>query len=457
MNPPTQPATAVHPALAPSMAYHLITFGCQMNEADSQLMAGLLDQAGWCPVTSVENADLVVINTCAVREKPEQKVYSLLGELRRHKQRRPAATIVVTGCMAQGAGRKLLKRAPHVDAVLGTRCFHHIVEAVDRSRSGEKGIVITDLHDDPAAPRCGPGMERERAPLRAFVPIILGCTNFCSYCIVPYVRGAEASRPQEEVVREVEALVRAGTREVTLLGQNVLAWGRDLPARPGFEALLTFVARVEGLWRLRFLTSHPRDVTPGLIEAMRDLGAACEHIHLPIQAGTDRLLQEMNRGYTTDQYRAVVDQLRAAIPGISITTDIMVGFPGETEEDCEKSLKLYERIEFDAAFTFAYSPRPGTAATQMLDQVPRKTALARLQGVIELQNRITCERNSREVGNLAQVLVEGRAEKGDGLLCGRTRRNKQVVFPGDRDLTGSLTQVRLTRAHLWGFSGQVVA
>jgi len=437
------------------MRYCIITYGCQMNEADSGLMAGLLEQAGWSAVASPPEADLVVVNTCAVRQKPEQKLQTLLGQLRAQKAHRPSMVIAITGCIAQGEGERLAQRARHVDLVLGTRCFHHIVEATSRALAGDRPVILTDLSDDPSAIRCGVGEEQAAAPLRALVPIILGCTNFCSYCIVPYVRGEESSRPPGEIAAEIQGLVDRGAREVTLLGQNVLAWGRDLSSRPTFALLLERLDGIEEVWRIRFLTCHPRDVTPELADAVAHLPRVCEHIHLPIQAGTDELLREMNRGYTTDQYRRIVDALRAKVPGIAITTDIMVGFPGESEEDFEQSLALYESISFDAAFTFAYSPRPNTPAAARSDQVPRQVALERLSRLIEAQNRITLERNEREVGAVAEVLVEGPAEKGEGLLAGRTRTNKQVVFPGRHELIGSLVEVRLAEPHLWGFRAEV--
>ena len=439
--------------------YHIITFGCQMNEADSDVMASLLDQAGWTAASDVSDADLVVLNTCSVREKPEHKADSLLGALRETKEERPELSVIVTGCMAQREGEALVKRSRWVDAVLGTRCFHHIVDVAERVRRGERPIVVTNLEEDPAKVRCGPLAEVRRAPLRAFIPIILGCTNFCSYCIVPQVRGAEASRQATEIISEVRELAARGTREVTLLGQNVLAWGRDLPTQPTFDHLLRLFddgfGGIDGLWRVRFLTCHPRDVSRDLIERVADVPVVCEHIHLPIQAGTDKLLQEMNRGYTVDQYRAIVDQFRAGVPGISITTDMMVGFPGETDEDFGRSLNAYESTGFDAAFMFAFSPRPGTPAAERTDQVPKKVRVERLNRLIEMQNRITVERNQWEVGTIAEVLVEGPARKGPGLLEGKTRTNKHVVFAGDRTLVGTLAQVRLTEANLWGFRGEV--
>jgi tRNA-2-methylthio-N6-dimethylallyladenosine synthase len=438
------------------MNYCIITYGCQMNEADSDLMAALLAHAGWTECGSPESANLVILNTCSVREKPEQKVYTRLGQLRRWKESRPRALLAVTGCMAQREGRRLLKRAPHVDLVLGTRWFHRIAEFVARACGGEHPIVELELDQDPSAVRCREGISQGAASLRAFVPIIRGCSNFCTYCIVPFVRGYEVSREPKDVLREVHDLVRRGTREVTLLGQNVLAYGRDLSEESSFPDLLHELAQVPDLWRIRFTTCHPRDVTSELLSAIADRTAVCEHIHLPIQAGADRLLEEMNRGYTTTDYLALVEQFRSRVPGIAITTDIMVGFPGESNEEFEESLRLYERIGFDAAFTFAYSPRPGTAAAKRKDQVPRQTSLARLQRLIALQNRITLERNQAGVGQEAEVLVDGPAPRGEGLLAGRAPNNKQVIFAGARSLQRSLVPVRLTEAHLWGFKAVFV-
>ena len=436
------------------MKYYILTYGCQMNEADSSLMAGLLQAAGWEQCLSPEAADLIILNTCSVREKPEQKAYSRLGQLRQWKRSRPHALLAVVGCMAQREGEQLLRRAPHVDLILGTHGFHHIAELVARSRAAESPIIELGLAQDPSAARCRPELNQQPAPLCAFVPIIRGCSNFCSYCIVPHVRGPESSRPYDEIKGEVQSLVSRGAREITLLGQNVLAYGRDLPDELTFDHLLQRLSAIAGLWRIRFTTCHPRDVTPGLIAAMAELSPVCEHIHLPLQAGADRLLQQMNRGYTTSQYLAVVSELRSRLPGLAITTDIMVGFPGETEQQFEESLRLYERLRFDAAFTFAYSPRPGTAATTMEDQLPRETRLARLQKLIALQNRITLEHNQAGVGEELEVLVEGPAQRGQGLLVGRARNNKHVVFPGAPSLHGSLAKVAITEGHLWGFRAE---
>jgi tRNA-2-methylthio-N6-dimethylallyladenosine synthase len=374
----------------------------------------------------------------------------MLGELREWKGALRGRILAVAGCMAQRVAREILQRAGHVDIVMGTRAFHRVEELVGRVQRGERPVVALEMEAH-AAPAAAP----RSSVLRAFVPIIRGCTNFCSYCIVPYVRGPEVSRTAEEIAAEVEGLVAGGTREVTLLGQNVLAYGRDLRDRSEFPDLLSRLNEVEGLWRIRFTTCHPRDVDCRLIAAMAGLAKVCEHIHLPIQAGTNRLLFEMNRGYTTDRYLQIVSELRARVPGIAITTDIMVGFPGETEEEFEESLRLYQQIGFDAAFTFAYSVRPGTKAAAREDQVPRAVRLARLGRLIEMQNRITIEKNEAAVGEEAEVLVDGPAHRGEGLVAGRARNNKQVILPGEAELRGSLVTVRLVEAHLWGFSGEM--
>ncbi|HUU54675.1 MAG TPA: MiaB/RimO family radical SAM methylthiotransferase, partial [Armatimonadota bacterium] len=303
------------------MHYFIITYGCQMNEADSDLMAEMLRRAGWQEAASQEDADLIILNTCSVRERPEHKVYSTLGELRPWKQSNPNALLAVAGCMAQRAGEEIRRRVPQVDIVMGTRWFHHVDQLVSRARAGERPIIARDLDEDPSAARCGAAETDSPAPLRAFVPIIRGCTNFCTYCIVPHVRGPEASRPLAEIVREVTSLAARGAREVTLLGQNVLAYGRDLSDGATFSDLLAQLNEMEDLWRVRFTTSHPRDVTEDLIDAMATLPKVCEHTHLPIQAGSDKLLREMNRGYTTDRYLELVGALRSRIPGLALTTD----------------------------------------------------------------------------------------------------------------------------------------
>jgi len=439
--------------------YYIQTYGCQMNEADSEAMARLLEKAGYEPSDSPEEASIILLNTCCVRAKPEQKVYSRLGELRPIKERRPEVIFAIAGCMAQKEGQALLKRIPYLDLVIGTRQFHRLEEFIHSCRQGGQRICALGLEDDPSSLRAAPLVLPASAEmnLKAFLPIILGCDNYCTYCIVPSVRGRQKSRLPDEIRAEVEALVERGCREVTLLGQNVLAYGRDLPGNGDFVSLLESLNGVDGIERIRFTTAHPRDVEDRLIEAAASLPRVCEHFHLPIQAGHDRLLKAMGRGYTAAYYLEMVERIRARIPGVAITTDIMVGFPGETDEEFEASLELYSKIGFDQAFTFVYSPRPGTAAAKKPDQVPQKTKIARLTRLIELINASALRINSSQVGRQGEVLVEGVSEKNPSKLAGRLRNNKLVVFSGKENLVGRFVTVTLTAAYQWGFAGEVRA
>jgi tRNA-2-methylthio-N6-dimethylallyladenosine synthase len=438
------------------MLFHIHTYGCQMNEADSEAMAGALIAAGHAPTPDLEEADLLLLNTCCVREKPERKAYGRLGELRLLKARRPGLVIAVAGCLAQKEGEGILRRAPFVDLVVGTRQFHRLPELVAEVRTERGPKTALSLEDDPCRVTAPEAPTRaETASLKKFVPVILGCDNFCSYCIVPRVRGREQSRPLPEVGAEVEAAAAQGVREVTLLGQNVLAYGRDLSPRVDFCDLLEAIHDVAGLERIRFITCHPRDVSQRLMRTIAALPKVCEHLHLPAQAGEDRLLRDMGRGYSTAYYEDLVARLRAAIPGLAITTDLMVGFPGETEDEFEASLAFCGRIRFDQAFTFAYCPRPGTPAAARSDQVPPEVGQRRLARLIEMQNRISEEINRCQLGRTVEVLADGFSKKNPARLTGRTRGNKLVLLGAEPALIGQLCQARLTQAHPWGFHGEI--
>jgi tRNA-2-methylthio-N6-dimethylallyladenosine synthase len=432
-------------------AYHLITFGCQMNEADSRSLAALLEAHGYRAAADPADADLILLNTCCVRPKPEQKALSRLGDLVKYKAANPDLVIGVVGCMAQKEGPALLKRARMVDLVVGPRRLARLPELAAACRSQRQAQCDVSLNGArPWLPT-----DTTHGGLTAFVTIIQGCSNFCSYCIVPHVRGPEASRPAEEIVAEVSALVAGGCREVTLLGQNVLAYGKDSGAA-GFADLLVQLNAVPGLERIRFTTAHPRDVTDDIIAAVGELPRVCEHFHLPIQAGNDRLLAAMGRGYTAAGYLDLVGRIRARVPGVSITTDIMVGFPGETEDEFAASLDVYRQIGFDQSFTFIYSTRPGTPASDLPDQLPYRVKEERLRRAVALQSATSTEINRRRVDSTTEVLVEGVSEKDATRVAGRTRENKMVVFPGDDSLIGQLVTVRLIAAHLWGFRGERV-
>ena len=435
----------------------IFTWGCQMNEDDAEQIASLLMQMGYTPTDSQDEADLAMLVTCSVRAKPEQKAKSKLGELRLVKESNPDMIIGVCGCMAQKEGEQLRKHRPYLDMVIGTANIWQIpdlIHEVERKRG-----FRTALHLPRAASDAGDvpvRTSRLGASLKSFVPVMYGCDNFCSYCVVPHVRGKERSRALDDIVREVKQLALDGRREVTLLGQNVNSYGATLDETTDFSDLLRAVSDVEGIERIRFTTSHPKDLSDKLIESMRDLPKVCEHIHLAVQSGDDEILSRMNRRYGSDRIRERVAALRSAMPDVSITTDFLIGFPGETEEQFQNTMRLAEEIRFDAAFMFAFNPIPRTAAAAMDNQLPKALKNERLNRLIELQNSITCEINDAGVGRVYEVLVEGVSPKDPRRVTGLTRQNKTVNFRGSADLVGRTVQVRVTEGHLYGFVGELV-
>ncbi len=415
------------------------TFGCQMNEYDSERMLALLREE-YVPCAEPREADLILVNTCSVRKKAEEKVYGLVGRLKHLKRSRPSLIIGVCGCVAQQEGEKLLKRLPHVDLVLGPQAVYRLPEALARIRSGEGPVVDVEFREDFRQPLILPDLDGQR-PVKAFVTIMQGCDNFCAYCVVPYTRGREISRPPEEILAEVECLVQQGVREVTLLGQNVNSYGRKEKGFPRFAELLREVARIPGLWRVRFTTSHPKDLDEDLMRCLAEVPEVCEHLHLPVQAGSNRVLARMNRRYTREEYLAKVRRLKEYVPGIALTTDIIVGFPGETDEDFRQTLSLLEEVRFHEIFSFKYSDRPLARSTSFGDKVSEEEKARRLALVHELQNRITREINESFVGRVEEVLVEGPSPGNPDLLTGRTRTNHVVNFEGPVGLKGQLVHV----------------
>ena len=456
--------------MADKKRYAVLTWGCQMNVDDSDQIANLLENEGMEATEDLAAADVIVLNTCAVRQKPEDKVFSKLGELAELKRARPDMIIGVTGCMAQRAGADIARRAPHIDLIAGTAQLERIPEMVRRRREA--------LADGTALPRRPADVlirleiprrkveadlflpERKRVTtgkLKSFVSIMYGCDKFCAFCIVPLTRGKERSRPAADIVAEVEHLAAHGTREVTLLGQTVNSYGlKGLDATCSFAELLARVNAVPGIERIRFTSPYPKDFSDEVIAAMAELPHVCEQVHLPLQVGDDTLLHRMHRGYTLDGYRRIVDKLRDAMPGIVITTDLMLGFPGETEEQVENTYRFVEEIRFDGAFMFAYSPREPTQAARLPDQIPPKEKTRRLEKLIEIQNRITVQINREQVGQVFEVLVEGKSHKDAAMWQGLTRGGKTVHFPAGRDLAGRLVQVRATEGHLWGFRAELL-
>ncbi|MGC8668936.1 MAG: tRNA (N6-isopentenyl adenosine(37)-C2)-methylthiotransferase MiaB [Chthonomonadales bacterium] len=440
--------------------YTIFTWGCQMNEEDTEQMALQLEAMGYQPVSNPDQAQVVLLNTCSVRLKPEEKVYSKLGELAALKERRPDLIVGVCGCMAQVQSEQIRRRAPCVDFVMGTGAIGKLPQLLRAVQAREAPGLVSAL-DLP--PRKGsrvadvPVRSLQRKPkLKAHVPIMYGCDKFCTFCIVPLTRGRERSRPPEEILAEIQMLAHSGTREVTLLGQTVNSYGRNLPGqRMTFARLLERISEIRGIQRIRFTSPYPKDFTEELIGAMARLPKVCRHVHLPLQSADDAVLLAMHRGYTVAQYRIIVSQLRQAMPDISITTDLMVGFPGETEAQFLNTLNFVEEVRFDGAFMFAFSPRPGTKAASMPNQIPREVKVDRLNRLIARVNAIVVEKHQSLVGRTFEVLVEGPSPRDPAVLTGRTSCFRTMVFAASREFVGKLVPVRATEAHLWGFKGEI--
>ena len=432
-------------------AAHVVTFGCQMNEADSEKMAGVLCAEGYRLVSRPEEADVIVINTCSIRAKAEQKVFSLVGRLRDLKRKRPGLLLVMAGCISQQWGEELLKRDSGLDVVLGTGRMARLPALLRSVR--ETGRTAVDVSEGRADDH--PALPVRRSSLKAWINIMFGCDNYCAYCVVPYVRGREWSRPFEDVVREASSLAESGYREITLLGQNVNSYGRGLSPTATFGGLLRELDRRSGIPRIRFTTSHPKDFTPDLIAALRDLPTVCEAVYLPLQAGADDVLDRMRRGYSYDDYRRLFFTLKEAVPEVTVTTDIIVGFPGETLSDHRRTLAALEELQYDGIFSFSFSPREGTAAWELPDDVPRDEKTRRLLEVQKLQQEISTEKNRALVGKRVELLVEGVSRKDSRRLTGRTRGNKIVNFPGRSSLAGEFVHVRITAAGFVALTGEI--
>jgi tRNA-2-methylthio-N6-dimethylallyladenosine synthase len=427
---------------------YIKTFGCQMNVVDSGRMLSLLSGAEYVPAASLEEADLVVLNTCSIREKADQKIYSELGTLRRWKQRRSGRLVAVGGCLAQQAGERLRARAPHVDIVFGT---HNIARLPEIVRRAERSTPSVELAMEGSVAHWDVAPYLADGAASAMLTIMQGCDNFCAYCIVPFVRGAETSRPSAAILFEVGRLAERGVREVVLLGQNVNSYGKKEGEIP-FHELLRRIAGIEGISRVRFITSHPRDLDDRTIGLFSELEALCPHVHLPLQSGSDRILSAMGRGYTRTEYLAKVDALKRAREGMAFSSDFLVGFPGETEPEFRETLSLMEQVRYDTAFSFCFSPRPGTRAAKLGEQVDAAESRERLQRLQELQGRHGQERLAEAVGREFVILLEGKSAKDPEMLCGRTPCHKMVNFaPGSG--SGPFRTVRVRASGLHSLTG----
>lgn len=434
--------------------YYIFNYGCQMNASDTEHYAGQLEELGYMPAEDFHAADVIIVNTCCVRESAEKKIAGKIGELKNVKTKNPEVVICVAGCMAQKDGEKLLKKHPQVDLLLGTAYVNDFKNILTDYLADRKGALYTDLtiHQSEFE-----GKMVRQSPFSAWIPIMYGCNNFCTYCIVPYVRGRERSRAIENIVAEIEQAVKEGYKEFTLLGQNVNSYGKDFGEKDAFAKLLRRVNEIEGVERVRYMTSHPRDMNEEVIKAVAECEHVCENFHVPFQAGSDEILRKMNRGYTREKYLELIKMIRSYVPDAAITTDIIVGFPGETEQDFEDTLALVQEVGFDAAFTFIYSKRSGTPAAKMEGQVSLDVKKDRLNRLMEVQNLSSLHRNEEMFGKVVEVLAEG-PSRNPAVWTGRTRTNKIVLWPVEGKVyqPGDKVMVKVDTAQTWLVKGKAV-
>ena len=436
------------------MTYHIVTYGCQMNAHDSEKLAGMLDAMGLTPAPTREEADFVLHNTCCIRDNAERKALGNVTWLKEIKKQRPDMLIGVCGCMVQepGMAEKILRQYPFVDVAFGTGNIHRLPELLYRAVDTRRRVVA--VPEEQSTLIEGLPIRRE-SPFQAYVTIMYGCNNFCSYCIVPYVRGRERSRSADDILREIEQLQKQGVQEIMLLGQNVNSYGNDTPGSVTFPQLLRKAAQT-GIPRIRFMTSHPKDLSDELIAEFAANPALCRHLHLPVQSGSNRILAAMNRRYTRESYLEKVEKIRAAAPDVGLTTDVIVAFPGETDEDFEDTMDLVRQVRYDSAFTFIYSPRVGTRAAGMPGRIDPGLATQRIERLIALQEEMTQASFAEMIGAAASVLVTGRSKRSETQFTGKTSRNISVNFEGRADLIGRIVPVRITAAGKTTLKGKII-
>ncbi|EIF6296139.1 tRNA (N6-isopentenyl adenosine(37)-C2)-methylthiotransferase MiaB [Clostridium perfringens] len=431
------------------------TYGCQMNEEDSEKLSGMLKSQGYERTENKEEASIIIFNTCCVRENAENKVFGNLGQLKQLKKKNPNLVIAICGCMMQQVGMadKVLKTFPYVDIIFGTHNAHKFPEYLHRVL--QEGVQVKEILNKEEGIVEGLPIDR-KSDVKAFVTIMYGCNNFCTYCIVPYVRGRERSRKSEDIIKEIEELVSQGYKEITLLGQNVNSYGKGLEEDIDFAGLLRKVNEVKGLERVRFMTSHPKDLSDDVIMAIKECDKLCEQVHLPVQSGSSRILKEMNRHYDREYYLDLVKKIKSEIPDVTLTTDIIIGFPGETEEDFLDTLSLCEEVGYDSAFTFIYSRRNHTPADKMENQIPDNIKHDRFNRLVEAINKKVVIKNKEYEGKVVEVLVEGPSKNDETKLTGRTRNGKLVNFAGDEKLVGELVNLKIVRAQPFSLIGEIV-
>jgi tRNA-2-methylthio-N6-dimethylallyladenosine synthase len=434
--------------------YHVATYGCQMNEHESEKIEGMLNSLGCKKYDDIKTADIIVVNTCCIRESAESKIISNIGFLKTYKKKNEDLIVIICGCLTQqkDLAKKLFTRFKHINIIIGTQNLHMIPKFLMQTINEDKRILA--IEDDELNVYEDIPVNRYNKPF-AFVNVMYGCDNYCAYCIVPYVRGNERSRTPEKILEEVKSLADEGYKELMLLGQNVNSYGSGLENAIDFSQLLDMINAVDGIERIRFMTSHPKDLSTDLIKVFKDRGAMCNHIHLPVQSGSDRVLKLMNRKYDSERYLSLINDLRAISPDIAITTDIIVGFPSETEDDFEQTLELVKKAQFDSAYTFKYSKRSGTKAAKMDCHITDNVKKDRLARLIEVQNEITASKNKSMLGKTVRVLVEGIREK-NGQYFGKTDCFKLVNFDSDVDVTGQFVDLKITRSLSFSLIGEVI-
>ncbi|MBR3837816.1 MAG: tRNA (N6-isopentenyl adenosine(37)-C2)-methylthiotransferase MiaB [Clostridia bacterium] len=440
---------------------YINTFGCQQNEADSETLMGIAEAEGYVATEQIEEADLILFNTCAVREHAELKALSTTGQLKHLKEKNKKLKIGLCGCMVQQEHRKedIKNKYPYVDFVFGTNKVSEFASILKAVEGAKKRLFFVDSYEENPGTICEGLPVKRRYPFRAYVSVMYGCNNFCTYCVVPYVRGRERSRKPEAILKEVAALVEKGCKEITLLGQNVNSYGKDLEDPIPFAKLLDDICKIPGDFVLKFMTSHPKDATHELFETIAKNEKCERHFHLPLQAGSGRILKEMNRRYTAEEYLALCDDLKKTVPGIAVTTDIIVGFPGETDEDFEETLHALEHCRFDGVFSFVYSPRVGTPAAALPNRIPEEVTKERMARLLNLQQKVQVENNQKLVGKTLRALCEGESKSDPAFASARSDSGKLIHFkkPEGVDLTGKFVYLRITEARAIQLFGEVVS
>lgn len=435
--------------------YFTITYGCQMNESDSEKINGQLEELGYLPAEQMEEADIVILNTCSIRQNAEEKVYGKIGEVKQLKDKNPHVLLGIAGCMAQENRRKLVQRMPIIDFVIGPYNIHNLHEIVTDKEAVGSHVVLTQMK--PQRVRDYSLLKASRkSKIFAWVPIMQGCNKFCTYCIVPYVRGRETSRTIEDIKAEVISLAQDGYKEITLLGQNVNSYGLDFKNNTDFSDLIRALDTVEGIKRIRYMTSHPRDMTKEMVDVMAASSKVVRHMHLPVQHGSNEMLKRMNRGYTVEHFYEMVDYIRERMPDVGFTTDLITGFPGETEEMHQATIALLKKVRFDSAYTFIYSPRRGTPAASMTNQISDEIKHRRLNEIMEVQNQISLEINKELEGQDIEILVVGPTKQDENHWFGRTSTNKMIVFPKVEGIKiGDIVLAHVNIAQTWILKGIV--